>query len=398
MNMGEPGEPGELGELGELGLPGSMHGADHHTPARAGRAPAASGCGPLESVESPGDAPFDVFLSGAVFLDIIFTGLRTPPSSGTEVWTEGMGSSPGGVANLAVALSRLGAQTALAAAFGTDVYGDFCWETLESQEGVDLSASRRFSGWHSPVTVSLAYLRDRSMVSHGHMPPVAPDEMIGVPLPARACFAALGPEPEGWVEKAQSQGALLFADVGWDPSEQWDPEILRRLESCHAFMPNDAEAMRYTRTDSPEAALSRLAEIVPVAVVTCGSRGALAVDNETGERAEADGLPAEALDPTGAGDVFAAGFITGALAGWPLIERLRFANLTAALSVQQFGGSLSAPCWGDVAAWWQGVKASNRAGASSLVAGYGFLDDLMPEPVARTVRRATATVGFRTQA
>ncbi len=60
---------------------------------------------------------------------------------GTEVWASGMGSSPGGIANLAVATSRLGLRTTLAAAFGDDAYGDFCWRTLEEQEGVALTRS-----------------------------------------------------------------------------------------------------------------------------------------------------------------------------------------------------------------------------------------------------------------
>ena len=50
-----------------------------------------------------------------------------------------MGSGPGGVANLAVACSRLGLKTSLAAAFGEDLYGDYCRQTLSIQEGVDLA-------------------------------------------------------------------------------------------------------------------------------------------------------------------------------------------------------------------------------------------------------------------
>ena len=71
------------------------------------------------------DGPeFDLFLCGTVFLDIIFTGMEAMPTSGTEVWAEGMGSSPGGTANLAIAASRLGLRTSLAAAFGDDDYAD----------------------------------------------------------------------------------------------------------------------------------------------------------------------------------------------------------------------------------------------------------------------------------
>ncbi len=53
----------------------------------------------------------------------------------------------------------------MAAASGGDVYGDYCWAMLSEAEGVDLSCSTRFEGWHSPVTVSLAYDHDRAMIT-----------------------------------------------------------------------------------------------------------------------------------------------------------------------------------------------------------------------------------------
>jgi sugar/nucleoside kinase (ribokinase family) len=96
---------------------------------------------------------FDLFLHGTVFFDVVLTGMPSLPARGTEIYADGMGSCPGGIANLAIAASRLGLTTTLAAAFGDDVYGDFCWSTLAEQEGVDLRHSRRFPDWHSPVTV-----------------------------------------------------------------------------------------------------------------------------------------------------------------------------------------------------------------------------------------------------
>ncbi|WP_253778331.1 PfkB family carbohydrate kinase [Goodfellowiella coeruleoviolacea] len=334
---------------------------------------------------------FDVLLSGTVFLDIIFTGLPRPPAAGTEVWAEGLGSCPGGIANLAVALSRLQLRTGLAAAFGEDVYGDFCWDVLSEQEGVDLSYCRRFYGWHSPVTVSMAINKDRSMVTHGHQPPVTADEMFAPPPPARACFVHLGADEERWVRQAKDQGALLFADIGWDRTEAWAPDVLERLAGYDVFLPNAVEAMRYTRCDTPEAAAAALAEHVPVVVVTRGDAGAVAVDSSTGEKVDIGGLNVAPLDPTGAGDVFGAGFVLGTLAGWPLENRVRFANLCAALSVQHFGGSLSAPGWGDIAAWWRTVSRRDDSGLD----GYRFLDDLLPDHSGVIVRRASATIGLR---
>ncbi|WP_083751617.1 PfkB family carbohydrate kinase [Saccharothrix sp. ALI-22-I] len=342
---------------------------------------------------SPGPAApvFDVLLSGTVFLDIIFTGLPRPPAPGTEVWAEGLGSCPGGIANLAVALSRLQLRTALSAAFGEDAYGDFCWEVLAEQEGVDLSYCRRFYGWHSPVTVSMAMDRDRSMVTHGHRPPVSADEMLNPPPRTRACFVHVGTEDERWVSQAKEQGALLFADIGWDRTELWAPELLKRLELYDVFLPNDAEAQRYTRSETPERAALALAEHVPVVVVTRGGGGAVAVDSGTGEVVDVPGLNVAPLDSTGAGDVFGAGFVLGTLAGWPLAHRVRFANLCAALSVQHFGGSLSAPGWVDIATWWRTV--SRRP--DDELKEYAFLEDVLPHHAGVEVRRASATIRLR---
>jgi sugar/nucleoside kinase (ribokinase family) len=319
----------------------------------------------------------DVFLSGLLFADIVFTGLEKPPTLGTEVWTRGMDAGPGGIANFAVALRRLGMRTALAAAFGADVLGDYCWAELATREGVDLSPSRQFPGWPTPVTVSLAYDGDRALVTHGQAPPLSADELVGQPPASRAAAAHIGPEYQGWLARAHAQGTLVFADLGWDPSGGWAPEVLEQLAFCHAFLPNAAEAMCYTETDSPEAALTRLAEVVPVAVVTVGDEGALAIDNTTGESASVPGLPVDALDPTGAGDVFGAAFIVATLAGRSLVERLRFANLAAALSVRRIGGAMAAPGWADLAGW----RRATMAGDPGLRREYAFLDEFIPTEV-----------------
>ncbi|MER6801176.1 PfkB family carbohydrate kinase [Streptomyces sp. NPDC000678] len=370
---------------------------------------------PLAALRTPDDPPWDVYLTGTVFLDIIFTGLDSAPVRGTESWARGMGSSPGGVANMATALARLGLRTCLAAAFGDDHYGEYCWDALERGEGIDLSPSRTVPGWHSPVTVSMAYEGERTMVSHGHEPP-PPEEPSSHPTPAtalkrrpagadlppcppraRAAVASLTPGRSApWIARAAREGARVFGDVGWDDTGAWDLAALPDLRHCEAFLPNAEEAKRYTGTDCPRAAAHALTDHVPVAVVTLGAEGAYAVDRRTGETAEVPAIAVEALDPTGAGDVFVAGFVTGSLAGWPLADRLAFAGLTAALSVQEFGGSLSAPGWTEVAAWWrrvQSVEGQDRAALRR----YAFLADLVPEELVRPwpLRRAVPTIGFR---
>ena len=156
---------------------------------------------------------------------------------------------------------------------------------------------------------------------------------------------------------------MVFADVGWDETGRWDLDALPDLGHCLAFLPNAEEAMRYTRTDCPRAAAHALAERVPLAVVTLGAEGA--VRGGPGDRARPPRCPPSRWrpwTPPGPGDVFVAGFVTGTLAGWPLADRLAFAGLTAALSVQEFGGSLSAPGWAEIAGWWQQVRTCRRPG------------------------------------
>ncbi|MFD4175903.1 carbohydrate kinase family protein [Streptomyces anulatus] len=394
------------------------------------------GIDPLQALRAPRDPACDVFLTGPVFLDIIFTGLDSAPVRGTESWARGMGSSPGGVANMATALARLGLRTSLAAAFGDDHYGEYCWDALEQGEGIDLSMSHTVPGWHSPVTVSMAYEGERTMVSHGHEAPAPIAAPAGAAAPtgaaastgaaapagaaastgapastgaaapapvfprcpprARAAIASLAPgRSEPWVATAARNGAMVFADVGWDETGRWDLDALPDLAHCEAFLPNAEEAMRYTRTDCPRAAAHALAERVPLAVVTLGAEGAYAVDGRTGVAAAVPAIEVEALDPTGAGDVFVAGFVTGTLADWPLADRLAFAGLTAALSVQEFGGSLSAPGWAEIAAWWQLIRTCASQDPAALER-YAFLDDLLPTTArAWPLRRAVPTIGFR---
>lgn len=363
---------------------------------------------PLVSARGSDGSTLDVLLSGPVFFDLVFTGLAHDPAPGTEVWAAGMGSAPGGISNLAVAASRLGLRTGLAAGFGDDVYGKWCWDVLSEQEQVDLQLSRRFPGWHSAVTVSMAIGGDRSMVTHGHPVPMTADELIGTPPAARAVITELVAMADGavggavesavgepWWRQASQAGALVFADVGWDESGSWDVATLDALSGCHAFMPNSVEAMAYTRTSSPRAALHALADRVPFAVVTCGGEGALAVDSSTGEEADVPPILVKAIDPTGAGDVFGASLVLGTLASWPLTDRLAFSALCSALAVQQFGGSLAAPGWGDISDWWRRVGAAADAGnqpARELVARYSFLGQVLPSRPVGQVRRAEATL------
>lgn len=351
------------------------------------------GWDPLAKMRTPSDPPLDVLTTGTVFFDIIFTEMGRLPEPGEEVWTGGMGSCPGGIANLSTALARLGLRTGLVAGFGDDAYADWLWETLSAQEGIDLSQSPRFASFHTALTVAMTVGGDRAMVTHGHpLPEPLGHRILSAPK-ARAAVVDLHGEAS-WFAELASKGTILFADIGFDDSGKWDPADLTPLRHCHAFSPNAVEAMSYTRTATPSAAIRKLAELVPLAIVTDGVQGAYAIDQFTGEEAYCPAVAVKAADATGAGDVFASAMVLGTLAKWPLEQRLRFATLCSSLAVQEFGGSLAAPGWGDIADWWR--DTNDRANAGDLRAefvrrDYAFLADVVPTHEVQGVRRAQGT-------
>ncbi|WP_106640264.1 adenosine kinase [Allosphingosinicella vermicomposti] len=99
---------------------------------------------------------------------------------------------------------------------------------------------------------------------------------------------------------------------------------------------NEAEARALAGTDDLDAAIAMIAPQVRMLVVTCGSRGAMAVAGE--ERAS---IPAiwieEVVDTTGAGDLFAAGFLVGQAQGKSLEQSLRIGAGAAAEIISHFG-------------------------------------------------------------
>jgi sugar/nucleoside kinase (ribokinase family) len=80
--------------------------------------------------------------------------------------------------------------------------------------------------------------------------------------------------------------------------------------------------------------------------VTLGENGAMALDQDGIHYAPA--FQVEAVDTTGAGDVFRAGFIYAMLRKWPTDEILRFANAAAAVSCTRLGALGGIPSLGEV--------------------------------------------------
>jgi sugar/nucleoside kinase (ribokinase family) len=99
---------------------------------------------------------------------------------------------------------------------------------------------------------------------------------------------------------------------------------------------NEAEAASMVMVNDVEEAIARLAEFVPTLVVTRSESGATAISN--GRRADVPAAPIDRLvDTTGAGDLFAAGFLAGEARGLGLEASLRLGAIAAAEVIQHYG-------------------------------------------------------------
>jgi len=99
---------------------------------------------------------------------------------------------------------------------------------------------------------------------------------------------------------------------------------------------NEGELAALTGIDDFEAGLASLAPKVPTLVVTRSEKGAVAVSG--GKRAQVLAEPiAQVVDTTGAGDLFAAGFLYGRVQGMRLDQCLRAGAICAAEIISHYG-------------------------------------------------------------
>jgi sugar/nucleoside kinase (ribokinase family) len=300
----------------------------------------------LNPVPAPAGA-LDLVVAGRVFYDLVMSGVR-PPAPGGEVFADQLAVSAGGAATRAVAAARLGLSTALVAVLGRDRFGDHLVELLAAEPHLETGWLQRHDQISTAVTVALTDGNDRSFVTYED--PRIADAMLAPTLPVvRACHVGLVEGVPDWVRALRGQGTFVVGGVGWDETGQWSSAVLDRLIDVDAFVPNEDEALRYTRAHNVRAATTLLAERVGTVCTTLGAAGAFAVDAGTGERVEVPAPATAVLDPTGAGDCFVAAFAAGRTAGFDLRTTVAFAVVSASLSVARLGGASSAPGRDEVA-------------------------------------------------
>ena len=101
---------------------------------------------------------------------------------------------------------------------------------------------------------------------------------------------------------------------------------------------NEEEALSWAKTDRLDLAVAELRDIGRVCYLTLGRRGSLSV--APGRTKEVPGFPVQAVDSTGAGDMYAGACLQGLGLGMAEEEAARFGNFAAATLVQRQGARL----------------------------------------------------------
>ena len=97
----------------------------------------------------------------------------------------------------------------------------------------------------------------------------------------------------------------------------------------NVFLPNAAELGHLRALGVPE-------PFAPLTVVKQGAQGATAISGD--EELSASGQRVNAVDTTGAGDAFNAGFLSAWLTNMPLLDCLKAGNAKGAQAVSGRGG------------------------------------------------------------
>lgn len=105
---------------------------------------------------------------------------------------------------------------------------------------------------------------------------------------------------------------------------------------------NEAEITALYETEDFDSAITKIRGVVPIAAITRSEKGSVIVTAETVETAPAKKIP-NIVDSTGAGDLYASGFLFGISRSWDLLDCANLGNKCAGEIITQLGARSQKP-------------------------------------------------------
>lgn len=287
---------------------------------------------------------------GELNVDMVLHGVSSHPTPGREVFAESCALTLGSASAIfAVGFAKLGNPVSFVSTVGRDGWADYCLDILR-QAGIDVTRVTQDAALQTGITVSIPVGGDRTLVTFPGASRVQTDAGLDEELLSRfehlhvsSYFLQTGLRPccARLFARASRLGLTTSLDPGFDPAERWGDDLMDLLRVTDIFLPNEVELTAVTGCGDHVDGLRKLDNGRTLTVVKLGSKGCLALG--CGEAVHMPAFPVDAVDSTGAGDSFNAGFLHAWIGGRSLQECMRQGAACGALSTLGLGGVASQP-------------------------------------------------------
>lgn len=289
-----------------------------------------------------------ILCAGISTCDVYMKGFNSPPAPGTAIEIDDIFlEMGGGAANAMVDYALLGGSATLCLRIGKDHAGRVIKDTLANYPALDVV----YSYDDGPTAISVAMIgdRDRSFAcllgtTLTFNRKDIPEEKI---READIIYIAGGclmhgfdcPDLTDFFRYCKSLGKITMLDTAYDMRNVWLPAIAEALPYIDYFVPSEAEARAMcgsANATAEEMTAFFAARGVKNMILKMGSEGVY-VRTEDGNERWISGYPVEAVDTTGAGDSFCAGFSYGLANEWPVEQCVKFGNAVGSMCVSSIG-------------------------------------------------------------
>jgi len=149
---------------------------------------------------------------------------------------------------------------------------------------------------------------------------------------------------EAAIRTAKRNGLKIAIDLSSYNVVEQNLGFLKRiiLDYVDIVFANEEEAKAFTGRE-PVSALDEIAELCEIAIVKTGKEGSLL--KQGGTVVKVGAVKAKAIDTTGAGDNYAAGFLFGYTKGYTLEKCGKIASLVSGKAVEAMGARLPDDAW-----------------------------------------------------
>jgi len=287
-----------------------------------------------------------ILVVGEINVDLVFKGCHALPTPGKEVLADDFVMTPGSSSMIcAMGLAKLGNDVAFHGRLGVDASGEFCSRALR-EVGIDTSSLRPDAALRTGVTASLSTPHDRALVTFaGAIAEMRADEIEDewlrraghLHVSSYYLQKALRPGCVRLFERATALGLTTSLDPGFDPAQKWENDLFDTLQYVDVFLPNEQELEAITGKGDLREALDTVQNGRTHTVVKRGREGCASLDD--GRRMDVPAYAIDAVDSTGAGDSFDAGFLHAWLRNMSWLDCMRWGSACGSLSTRGIGGT-----------------------------------------------------------